>query len=289
MEITAEYQSVVAPLLEIRGGIRRGQIRIADLEEALIRDLLEVAFASNEALRSRYIAEYTCLKTAGDIDKEISYIDDIITNLRALGEEALREERRINAMQKAQESVLPEELRGLAESSPEHRTLDPVKVFLAQNRDGKDFNYQRMDVIIKYLAIENYYHKNNYGFALYQKLQCLRQKQSGGLPVNYEKMCVNVFTTLISSIEKEQFKKDSCITCDEDLTLIDGAHRLAACLYFGIREMNARVLQLKVCMSSPFTTAYLRAGGFTEEELALINAKTKELMEKYRETAETRK
>ena len=135
-------------------------------------------------------------------------------------------------------------------------------LFLSQFKNNK---FNAADVIIKYLAVENYYGLNDFGFELYNKLQFYRINQ------NWEKRFVN----LIESFEKG-YNSDSIIDTDLNYSIHDGAHRLALAIFHDIKELRIRLYN---------TNLYRREYGFdwiepyfTSYELNMIINKYQELL-----------
>lgn len=128
----------------------------------------------------------------------------------------------------------------------------------------------RCDVVVRYLAIEEYYHKNNYGFALYRKMQDAR---IGG---GYSEIAVSQFLELIASYENNGYDKNSGIMLDEKLNLIDGSHRIALALYHGIPNITANIVHTKHPVE--YSVDWFIANGFSTEEVKLINKKCRELL-----------
>ena len=69
-------------------------------------------------------------------------------------------------------------------------------------------NFLRMDTVIRYLAIEQYYGKNNYGYELYNKMQTARLKKK-------ESSALNQFIQLLKSIEELGYSESSLITINQ--------------------------------------------------------------------------
>ena len=92
-----------------------------------------------------------------------------------------------------------------------------------------------MDTIVRLLAVENYYHKNDYGWRLYSKMQNLR-KGNG-----YAEEAIKRFEKLIVSWEKSGYDKTSSITVNKNMKLLDGSHRLALALYYNLDEISVRI------------------------------------------------
>lgn len=141
-------------------------------------------------------------------------------------------------------------------------------LFLAQYKDNK---FNAVDIAVKYLAIENYYGLNNYGFELYNKLQYYRINQ------NWEKR----FIKLIESVELG-YDENSIIDTDLNYSIHNGAHRTALALYKDIPELKIRLFN---------TFLYRREYGidwlkqyFSDHELAIIENKLDELLNKSRKS-----
>ncbi len=64
------------------------------------------------------------------------------------------------------------------------------------------------------------------------------------------------------------FRSDQPILVNQDLHIVDGAHRLACALYF--KEPFISVKINKGFLPSPFSLEWFRINGFTEKELDLI-------------------
>ncbi|MGA9347280.1 MAG: class I SAM-dependent methyltransferase [Anaerolineae bacterium] len=138
---------------------------------------------------------------------------------------------------------------------------------LAKQYRGEYFN--RMDVIVRYLAIEHYFGYNNYGFALYRKMQWRRVNR------NTEQS----FRWFIQSVEENGLNGNSPIEVDWELNLQDGSHRLALALYFGIHEVPLKIASER--MDVDYGLQWFRANGFSEREVTLIRDKQIELFARY--------
>ena len=86
--------------------------------------------------------------------------------------------------------------------------------------------FNRYDMIVRLLAIENYYGKNEYGFNLYRKMQAAR------IGIDSVEPAVFRFRKLIESYENNGYDSSSEIELDSCLHLYDGSHRMAMALYY---------------------------------------------------------
>ncbi len=137
-------------------------------------------------------------------------------------------------------------------------------LFLAQY---KDLSFNAVDIVFKYLAIENYYNINDYGFNLYNKLQYYRTGKDWS----------NRFKDLIKSFEYG-YNLNSKVETDLNYSIHDGAHRVALCLFHNIDDINVRIFN---------TFLYRREYGFSyiekyfnKNEINIIKVKLNELLNK---------
>lgn len=93
----------------------------------------------------------------------------------------------------------------------------------------------RLDIIVRILAIEEYHGVNNYGFALYNKMMDKRIRE--GYSIYAERR----FKELIKSFENDGYDENSEIFVDNELHLINGAHRLALAIYHRQPEVCIRI------------------------------------------------
>ena len=120
----------------------------------------------------------------------------------------------------------------------------------------------RYDVIIRLLAIENYYNKNNYCWALYEKL---REHQLKTTNVKNEIIC---FVDLIKSVELYGFDTKSEIYIDKNFHLVNGSHRLALALYHKYNTIPCRIIRQNA--NADYSIRRLIDFDFTQEEFDCI-------------------
>lgn len=284
MGTASEYKKILELLQELQDKIAERKIAFKDLGADLFGELIDASFEIGskeedikavQALSRSYMNSYDIIAKLGNAQLERNYLDNIQCMIRAWMLLVDQQEKDLMTRIKGiQANILPE---GTKDDNSCHITIDVREFFMQQNSALGNVDYQRMDVVIKYLAIENYFGKNDYGFYLHQKLQALRSGQSECMPENYEVISREVFRELIQSIEKNGFDAKSELVADSRLFLLDGAHRLAAALYFGVPTVSLRVTNNEVDIL-PFTLEYLKDGGFSDTELQIIEDKAKELM-----------
>lgn len=136
-------------------------------------------------------------------------------------------------------------------------------LFLAQFVDDE---YNAYDIVVKYLAIEQLYGKNNYGFDLYNKMQQLRTGK------NWQKR----YEELIKSFESG-YDQSSCVETDLNYSIHDGAHRTAIALYSGIEDLSIKLFNTKL-LRRPYGFDWFIENGFAKEEKINILKKYKELL-----------
>lgn len=154
---------------------------------------------------------------------------------------------------------------------PKKKDYDVRELFLQQN-NGQEGFFERWDTVVRYLAIEDYFGKNNYGFELYRKMQGLR----GG--ADYIEIAEQKFRKLITSFEEKGYNNDSEIVCDKNLKLLDGSHRLALALYFGIPRLSVNIKD--ETHQVEYSEKWFVDAGFTEDERNLIRKKANELIKR---------
>ena len=150
-----------------------------------------------------------------------------------------------------------------------YTTIRATDLFLAQYFNNE---YNAVDIAVKYLAIENYYGKNNFGLELYRKLQLKRVGEDWN----------ERFTNLIKSFESGIDMK-SWIQVDLNYSIHDGAHRLALALYHGYIDVPVNIFNVEA-QRRYYGFKWFIENEFTENEIFLIREKLNELLEKCRKS-----
>lgn len=152
--------------------------------------------------------------------------------------------------------------------------LNPKKI-LTKQFDADVFT--RIDIIIRYLVVEQYFGKNNCGFILYKKMYDGIHKEYSGRekpPHNLRK-----FKKLINNINTMGFINEYPVVLNKKNIIIDGAHRTACALYFNIKNMPVHINEeYSIEFVSRFSLQWFINNGFTNKEIAIIKNKTKELL-----------
>ena len=112
------------------------------------------------------------------------------------------------------------------------------QIFLMQHKVGEPCcfeSFTRMNLLIQYAFVEQYYEKNMVGFDLaerYMKLVCQEERAE-----NHYKY----FLELIKSIEQYGFEKKSYLGVNREGSLIDGTHRIACLLWGNIKQADVDI------------------------------------------------
>lgn len=143
--------------------------------------------------------------------------------------------------------------------------INVYEVFFQEN----NCSYNRLDIIVRYLAIENYYNKNIIGFNLYDKMQAARMGQG------WAQSSSSIFKELIRSYEESGYNEDSKLLLDKNLKIIDGSHRMALALYHGIETYKAIVQDIST--DTYYGNEWFIENGFSSHEIKCITDKYREL------------
>ena len=155
------------------------------------------------------------------------------------------------------------------EKNSKHLRINARELFLSQRRNEQ---FNRYDIVVRYLAIENYYNKNDFGFALYEKMQKQRNPQENS--ADY----LRKFKELIASFEKEGYDISSEIETDKEMLIEEGAHRVSCALYFGIETLSVKVLPTQ--SGADYSIDWFFLNDFSDSECNIILEKERELREK---------
>lgn len=145
-------------------------------------------------------------------------------------------------------------------------SCDVRTLLLVHYNDG---SFNRYDVIIRLLAIEQIYGLNEYGFSLYEKM-------SLNLPSISLSTRVSNFIKLIQSYEENGYDKNSYILIDRKYDLVDGSHRIALALYHYCYEISCKKTFFNRYHIA-FGEERLRRCDFTEEEIFFIKERFNQL------------
>lgn len=156
--------------------------------------------------------------------------------------------------------------------------IKPVSVKDIIDRQYRKGRYNREDIFVRYMCIEEYYNGGSRAWKTYKKMQYKRNLFSE----KYARRRLREFHALIESISKDGFRMDiKGIRLDKNWELSNGSHRLATCLYFGIDTIGIKY----PCDSSTVMKGYSlkwlhKEASFSEGTCRRIKAKRLEVFEK---------
>jgi len=103
--------------------------------------------------------------------------------------------------------------------------------------------YHHIVSALRYAAVEEYYQCNDFGRELYMRSNHYESDEA-------KQEDLNKFETLISSIENKGYDMNSAIYVDLDKNCINGTHRLAICVWFGIKKIPAKIIKRHIKSST---------------------------------------
>lgn len=130
--------------------------------------------------------------------------------------------------------------------------------------------FSRYAIIIRFLFIESRELGTSEGFALYNKY--LTAKKYDGYDRRKKQ-----FENLLQSF-REKGPQDLWIAVDRHGRIIDGSHRIAICLYLGIRHVRVRYMNTSERLDSGREWLFTH---FSEQEQEMVVQKYHEIAEKY--------
>ena len=145
-------------------------------------------------------------------------------------------------------------------------SYSPADMFFLQVKEGE---FRRPDMIVRHLAIDNYYGNNDFGFDLYRKLQDTRVKKG------YAEEAVRKFYALIESYAKNGYDPNSYILADKELKLRDGSHRMAMATWHNLPEITVAVFNATTALVLDYK--WLLDHGFSAAEVQILRDKADSL------------
>ena len=164
------------------------------------------------------------------------------------------------------------------EDCVEHACVgDLLKFFFKKN------DYGHLDIVIRLLAIENLYGKNNYGIRMYKVLMdSFWGDANCRTNAKPSEIYLSRFIALANSIEKNGFFQDSeIVILRKTYRVLNGKHRLALSLFYSLDSINVRYIfsypyQPKVILNSEWYKKH-----FSEDDMKFILNRLNQLKEKY--------
>ncbi len=149
-------------------------------------------------------------------------------------------------------------------------SLEIAELFFQHNGES---DFMRYDMIVRLLAVENYFGKNDYGFNFYRRMQASRKTRAWVNPAEER------FRNLIKSYKERGYDSNSRIILDKNLHLVDGSHRMAMAMYYGLPRISASILRQGYNIF--YGIEWFRINGFTDEECNILRSKYEELKARY--------
>lgn len=148
----------------------------------------------------------------------------------------------------------------------------PILKYRIQNLLAKQYDkhgeFDRMDLIVRYMAAEDYFNQNDSGFLLYNKMQYNRINST-----NSE----NQYRRLIESVATNGFDIDSKVEIDPLGNIIDGAHRVSLALYFKEKEISVHFSH--VSNEGNYSIKWFEEHDFEPDQILLIKGKFAEIFQ----------
>ena len=138
----------------------------------------------------------------------------------------------------------------------------PTNLLLSKQIVNNKFN--RFDLIVRFMAIKSYLNDEDFGVNLYKKMQAERGGSSYKNPWK-------IFQELILKVKNKGLDSSCPILVNNDLHIVDGAHRLACALFFN--EPFVAVKINKKLNFSSYGLNWFESNNFTTGELQLIENK----------------
>lgn len=119
------------------------------------------------------------------------------------------------------------------------REMSLTEIFELQHKGNKVYsfeNFNRLNLLIQYAFIGQFYGLNTIGYELaerYMKLVCEDERRNSHR---------TYFERLIENVEKNGFSKDSYISVNKNGALIDGTHRMAIALWKKEAQVSVDIL-----------------------------------------------
>ena len=132
-------------------------------------------------------------------------------------------------------------------------------------------NMNASDIMIKMLAIDNYFGKNDYGMRLYCKMQKIRVSQNKLIEREKADNKEN-FIKLIESIKKYGFDDKYPIELNKNFEVFEGSHRLACALYFNIDIVPVKFNKMIWNLKYDYSLEWFKNNGM-EDYIYLIKEK----------------
>lgn len=147
--------------------------------------------------------------------------------------------------------------------------------WLLNNTLGNNLN--SADLLIRLLAIDEYFGKNDYGFKLYKKMQQTRLSKNKKIPPREDDEIQ--FKKLIKSFEINGYDNNMPVELNKDFKVFDGSHRLACAVAFEIPKIPIRFSKKYINENYDYSIKWFNDNGLKDFEKYIIQ-KYNELVKK---------
>jgi len=147
-------------------------------------------------------------------------------------------------------------------------------------RNSMRDDYYNAHLMIRILAIENYYGINNYGWDLYNKMQRARVAYKSKIPREKAEN-EQAFKDLIKSFEMYGYLYDHPIVVNKYFRLVDGSHRLSLSVFMGIERIPITITEDSYDEDPEYSLKWFIEMGF-DEYIEPIKRKYAEILDKYK-------
>lgn len=154
-------------------------------------------------------------------------------------------------------------------------TMIDVKKIMAAQR-GASTETNRLDVIVNYLAIDDFLNGREKYINLYKSMKMKR------LRCTYEKadQLWIKFTELIENIKDSGYDSTKPILVDNKYHIFDGSHRLAVALFFGIEKIPVKISPKE--FRNIYDINWFWMNGFSDLELQDLRLDANKVFEKHK-------
>ena len=162
----------------------------------------------------------------------------------------------------------------------ENNMIPAFNKFSKLNKTDESFN--RWDLMPRYLAIENHFGENDYGWEMFRKLRLHQSSEfgDGGGQKLYDQSAREDFERLIDSMKATGYNRNyPLVVTEEGLRITKGWLRFSCCLYF---EMDTIPCKFDVIdPGSNYDLNWMQTdAGYTSNEVGLIVTARDRLFEK---------
>jgi len=148
---------------------------------------------------------------------------------------------------------------------------------LIEYQIAKNGNFKRVDIIVKYMAIESYIEGEDIGLSLYRKMYKKLFPRMKDKTIDNRLLRLR---KLIELIKKERFDtKMHPLSTTTKMHIWDGAHRMACAMYFGHDFMYVKRIKKEFKRGSNLGKKRMEKV-FDPQEMSLIEKKQKEVFRK---------